>query len=202
MNYKDTFTDWRYFFEALPSLDLDYTKQLEERFHMERSISSKITQFIILMILSVFCFISGRKVIAILDADFISHSAVPLKYSLIFVFLLIGIGIIFGFLINVTSVFGKVILWWPFMHFAILLLCYYLGQVWEILLGLALYTVIVLPINLIGEGVSLGFQMNWLIFQRNNKNIVVVLIGLLLNIIVIIYVINKISKDYLANLFM
>ncbi|MFD1175999.1 hypothetical protein ACFQ3W_06710 [Paenibacillus puldeungensis] len=167
-----------------------------------KSIFNKIPQIITLVVLTIFCFIYGREVISRFNGELFSHSAVPIEYSLIFLLLLISIGIILGFLIEGTSAISKIIFWWPVVHFVIDFLCFIVGLAWETLLALVLYTIIVMPINLIGEGISLGFQINRLFFYRDKYEIISILLGLFINLSIIIYVLFEISKDYLANLFM
>lgn len=168
---------------------------------MKRFIT-KLPQYIILIILTIFCFIYGSDLLDKFDGKLFSHSAVPLGYSLIFLFLLFSIGIILGFLIEGTSVFSTIILYWPLIHIGIVILSIIIGLAWELLLGLVFYSIIVLPINLIGEGISLGFQTNRLLFRRDQNEFSEFLIGILINLMIIIYVIISISKHELANLFM
>lgn len=167
---------------------------------MNRSSSNRILQITILIFLTIICFIYGSEVMDRFDGGLFSYSAVPIRYSLIFLFLLIGIGITLGFLIEETSVFSKIIFWWPLIHFVIVFIGFIVGLAWNPLLFVPLFFITLIPMNLIGEGISLGFQTNRLLFRRGQNELLVILFGLLINLIIIIYVLNKISKDYLANL--
>ncbi|MOA58054.1 hypothetical protein D3C78_1823650 [compost metagenome] len=80
---------------------------------MKALMGSKTSHFIILIILTIACFIYGIDVINQFDGKLFSHAAVPLGSSLIFLFLLIGVGIMLEFLIEGTSMFGTIILMWP-----------------------------------------------------------------------------------------
>ncbi|WP_313642008.1 hypothetical protein, partial [Paenibacillus sp.] len=137
------------------------------------------------------------------DGQLFSHSAVPLEYSLLFLFLLFSTGMILGFLIEGTSVFSTIVLMWPLIHIGIVILFFIVGQLlWELFLVIPLYSFIVLPINLIGEGISLGFQTNRLLFRRDQNKLSEFLIGILINLIIIIVIIIAISKHQRADLFM
>lgn len=164
---------------------------------------SELTQkMIILIILTIICFIFGREVFDRFDGELFSHSAVPLEYSLVFILLLISIGITLRYIIEGISVYSAIILWWPLVHITLIILCSIIGMVLNIFSVLVLYSIIILPINLMGEGISLGFQINHIFIQRDQNELSTTLLALLINLIIIIYVISEISKDYLANLFM
>ncbi|CAH1057481.1 hypothetical protein [Paenibacillus pseudetheri] len=170
---------------------------------MKALMGTKTSQFIILIILIIACFIYGIEVFDQFDGKLFSHAAVPLGSSLIFLFLLIGVGIMLGFLIEGTSMFSTIILMWPLIHIGIVIFSFFAGHLlWELLFVIALYSFIDLPINLIGEGISLGFQINRLLFRRDQNKLSEFFIAILINLVIIIIIIIAISKHQHADLFM
>lgn len=132
-----------------------------------------------------------------------SHAAVPLGSSLSFICLLISVGMMLGFLIEGKSVFSTIILMWPLIHIGIVIFSFFAGHLlWELLFVIALYSFIDLPINLIGEGISLGFQLNRLVFRRDQNKLSEFFISILINLMIIIFIIIAISKSESANFFM
>lgn len=170
---------------------------------MNRLIGTKVSQFILLIILTIACFIYGIDVFDKFDGKLFSHGAVPFGSSLSFLCLLISVGIMLGFLIEGTSVFSTIILMWPLIHIGIVIFSFFVGQLfWELLLVIGLYSFIDLPINLIGEGISLGFQINRLLFRRDQNKLSEFLIAILINLVIIIIIIIAISKHQHVDLIM
>lgn len=170
---------------------------------MNRLIGIKVSQFILLIILTIACFTYGIDIIDQFDGKVFSHAAVPFGSSLSFLCLLISVGIMLGFLIEGTSVFSTIILMWPLIHIGLVILLFIVGALlWELLYVIALYPLILLPINLIGEGISLGFQLNRLVFRRDQNKLSEFFISILINLIIIIFIIIAISKPESANFFM
>ncbi|MNO34021.1 hypothetical protein D3C76_240470 [compost metagenome] len=170
---------------------------------MKALMGSKTSQFIILIILTIASFIYGVDVIDQFDGKLFSHAAVPFGSSLSFLCLLISVGIMLGFLIEGTSVFSTIILMWPLIHIGIIIFSFFAGHLlWELLLVIALYSFIDLPINLIGEGISLGFQLNRLVFRRDHNKLSEFFIAILINLVIIIIIIIAISKHQHVDLIM
>ncbi|QGG54997.1 hypothetical protein [Paenibacillus sp. B01] len=154
----------------------------------------------LLVVLALFASVIGYIVFDRLDAELFSHGAVPVPYSLGFTFLLAGFRFVLGYLIRKSTPAANIIIAWPIVHLGVLFISLLIGQFLEIVLVVVFYTLVVLPINLIGESISLGFQLNkWFVSSTEEK---MLLIGFsLLNLAVIIYVIHEISNEYLAKLF-
>ncbi|AKG33560.1 hypothetical protein VK70_02290 [Paenibacillus durus ATCC 35681] len=162
--------------------------------------SVRIVQICILVILTILCFIFGRIVIDSYDGELFSHSAVPIVYSSLFFILLVGIGITLGFLIKESTLANKIIIIWPWIHIISIVILIIVGQLWKLILGLLMYSIIVLPISLIGEGISLGFQINRLFFRRG-RGFEIFVMGFI-NLFIVSYIFYEMSRDYTANLFM
>jgi len=155
---------------------------------------------LLLLILSLLTIKIGYEVFNRLDAKLFSHSAVPVKYSLAFIILLIGIGFILGILINSSTKISKLIIVWPVVHIIIILCLLMIGLVGGLLLGIVLYSIVMLPINLIGESISLGFQIKKL--HSSNKERLQIIGFSIINAVIIILIFYGISREYLANLFL
>ncbi|OZQ67507.1 hypothetical protein CA600_09045 [Paenibacillus sp. VTT E-133280] len=98
--------------------------------------------------------------------------------------------------------FSTIILMWPLIHIGIVIFSFFAGHLlWELLFVIALYSFIDLPINLIGEGISLGFQLNRLVFRRDQNKLSEFFISILINLMIIIFIIIAISKSESANFF-
>lgn len=154
-----------------------------------------------LVLQSIFCYKVGGSVFEEYEAQLFSHSFVPVETSVLFLVLLVGIGITLGYLIRgpgkIIQTIIQMIILWPWVHFIGLIVLFCIGGIWAPAMVLALYSFLVLPINLIGEGVSIGFSITRLFSRQGSKMEAIAMI--LLNLLIIALVLWEMSKEYRAE---
>lgn len=92
----------------------------------------------------------------------------PIETSTSFLVLLAGIGVTLGFLIKDSNKISTILVLWPWVHVLGLIgLLVIGGMISEYILSLALMSIILLPMNLIGEGISRRFLHVALSFHNN-----------------------------------
>ncbi|KWX78212.1 hypothetical protein AML91_05790 [Paenibacillus jilunlii] len=144
---------------------------------------------------------TGRSVIKKFDGQLFSHSSVPLETSALFLVLLIGIGITLGFMIHDSSKISEIIILWPWVHLIVLIVSLVIGgTVWDYAMVPAFYSLVILPINLIGEGISVGFLITRLFSRENSRSKVIAMI--FINLLIICLVLQEMSKESHSDFFM
>lgn len=155
----------------------------------------------LLVVLALFASVIGYIVFDRLDAELFSHRAIPIPYSVGFALLLLGFGFVLAYLIRESSVVSYIIIAWPIIHLGVLFMSLLIGQFLENVLFVVVYSVVVLPINLIGVSISLGFQLNQGFVSRTEKKARPIELSLI-NLAIIVYVIFEISTEYRADFFL
>ncbi|MHA6531295.1 hypothetical protein [Paenibacillus sp. BAC0078] len=162
--------------------------------------SDKVISGGILIILCIICFGVGRDVFKELDEKLSGHSSVPVSVSIMFVVLLIGIGITLGFLLEGSARISTVIMTWPGVQLIAMAGFLILSRVWDPFIIVAFAPLLWLPINLIGEGISIGFLITRLFIRKDaDMNFLLVVI---INLLIISLVVFEISSERRAELFM
>ncbi|WP_019912560.1 hypothetical protein [Paenibacillus sp. HW567] len=154
----------------------------------------------ILIILCIICYGVGLAVFKKFDGEIFSHSNVPVSVSIMFVILLIGIGITLGLLLESSGRISTVIMTWPGGQLIAMVVLYILGVVWSPLYGVGMAPLILLPINLIGGGISIGFLITRLFIRKDAA--MGFLVVVIINLIIISLVVFEISSESLAEFIM
>ncbi|KWX85193.1 hypothetical protein AMQ83_26215 [Paenibacillus riograndensis] len=163
--------------------------------------TANIVLSFVLVALTVLSYMTGSSVIRKYDGQLFSHSSVPLEMSGLFLVLLIGIGITLGFLIHGSNKISEIIILWPGVHFIVLVSSLVIGgTIWEYAMAPAFYSLIIMPINLIGEGISVGFLITRFFARENSRSKIFAMI--FINLLIIWLVLQEMSKESLSELFM
>ncbi|MGN7764385.1 hypothetical protein [Paenibacillus sp. 22594] len=155
----------------------------------------------VLAVLSACSYKTGRSVFEEFDGRVFSHESVPIETSTSFLVLLAGIGVTLGFLIKDSNKISTILVLWPWVHVLGLIgLLVIGGMISEYILSLALMSIVLLPMNLIGEGISLGFLFTRLFTRKNWRFQTIGLI--IINLFIIGVVLLEMSKESHAEFFM
>ncbi|WP_379159998.1 hypothetical protein [Paenibacillus sp. sgz5001063] len=155
----------------------------------------------VLAALFVLSYKTGRSVFEEFDGQVFSHGSVPIETSTSFLVLLASMGVILGILIKDSNKISQIIMMWPWVHllglFGLLVIG---GIISEYILSLVFMSIVLLPMNLIGEGISLGFLFTRLFTRKNWRFQTIGLI--IINLLIIGAVLLEMSKESHAEFFM
>ncbi|WDQ35129.1 hypothetical protein PTQ21_13210 [Paenibacillus marchantiae] len=169
---------------------------------MQTMIRSKMVWWMAFIIILILAIGMGMNVFRQYGANTFSHTAVPVVYSTAFLVFLIILGAVLGFRIKPDSGLGIMLKGWSMVHLVILFILVLLGVVWEIFWVLAFASLIFMPINLIGEGISLGYQIHILIITGNKgSDLKEIWFALILNVLILTIALIELSKKAIPSFF-
>jgi hypothetical protein len=169
---------------------------------MQTMIRSKMVWWMAFIIILILAIGMGMNVFRQYEANTFSHNAVPVVNSTAFLVLLIILGAVLGFRIKPDSGLGIMLNGWSMVHLVILFILVLLGVAWEIFWVLAFASLIFMPINLIGEGISLGYQIHILIMTGNKGSALKeIWFALILNVLILTIALIELSKKVIPSFF-